>query len=123
MYDLEEVWLMDEADLDYFPITIGVNYHFIPEGVVDIYAGVFLGYANLGSVLLRRGMFAEAADAYEEATQIAPGMPAAWRGLGHALWKDGWVDGARRALQRALALAPDDQATRLLLRQVGAGRR
>ncbi len=50
MYDLEEIWLMDEEDLDYFPITIGVNYHFTPRSVVDVYAGAFIGYANFGSV-------------------------------------------------------------------------
>ncbi len=49
MYDLEEIWLMDDRDLDYFPITVGVNYHFTPYSRVDVYAGPFIGYANLGS--------------------------------------------------------------------------
>ncbi len=78
---------------------------------------------NLGSVLLRRKRYAEAADAFEEATHIAPGMPAAWRGLGHALWKGGDLDGARRALRKALSLAPDDEQTKRLLRQVRAASR
>ena len=79
-----------------------------------------VAHANLGSVLLRRSRPAEAADAYEEATQIAPGMPAAWRGLGHALWKIGDSEGALQALLRARSLAPDDERTQELLRLVEA---
>ena len=76
--------------------------------------------ANLGSVLLRRERYPEAADAYEEATRIAPGMSAAWRGLGPALWKGGDPKRALEALRRAQSLAPDDPLTKRLIEQVRA---
>ena len=56
--------------------------------------------------------------ATRKATEIAPGMMVAWRGWGHALWRMGDVEGARRALARALRLAPGDARTIQLLEQL-----
>ncbi|MEM6457049.1 MAG: OmpW family outer membrane protein, partial [Acidobacteriota bacterium] len=46
-YDLDDAWGMDDDDLRFIPLTLGLNYHFNPDGPVDVFAGVFAGIALL----------------------------------------------------------------------------
>jgi tetratricopeptide (TPR) repeat protein len=72
------------------------------------------GWGNLGTVLLGSGRPAEAAEAFEQAVQLRPDLAPLRQGLGRA-WlavagdaaAAGRLDEARRALDRALEVAPD----------------
>ena len=75
--------------------------------------------ANLGNLLLRTDRAGEALEAYRRATELAPGMMEAWRGLGNALLRLGRAAEARAALERARELAPRDPGVRRLLHQAG----
>lgn len=57
--------------------------------------------------LLRAERFTEAAEVFEEATQLYPPHPLAWKGLGHSLLCLGQLHAAARAFDRAIGLRPD----------------
>lgn len=48
--DTETQWLHDTDDLRLTTITVGPNFHFYRGDRVDLFAGPFLGWANLGDV-------------------------------------------------------------------------
>jgi tetratricopeptide (TPR) repeat protein len=75
---------------------------------------------NLASARLRAGDAAGGMHDYRAATELAPGLAPAWRGLGQAALAAGDDATARAALERALELAPDDRAARALLERVSA---
>ncbi|MEZ5063587.1 MAG: tetratricopeptide repeat protein [bacterium] len=76
------------------------------------------GEVRLGEALLRAGRAAEAAAHFRRATELDPGLAAAFRGLGRALLGTEDVEGARAALERSVALQPDDGAAWGFLAQV-----
>lgn len=43
MFDRGELWLMAEDDVDFMPITVGLNYHVTPDKRADVFIGPFLG--------------------------------------------------------------------------------
>lgn len=59
-----------------------------------------------GTEAADRGAFGEAATVLREATEMAPGNPEAWNGLGVALVRLGDVAAGLEAFRRALALRP-----------------
>jgi len=81
-----------------------------------------VAHANLGGRLLARGDAARgdaarAERAYRRATELAPGMVAAWRGLARALHAQGRTADARAALTKGLALDPTDERSLALRAQ------
>lgn len=75
---------------------------------------------NLGAVLLRLDAPGAAAQEYARATELAPGLVPAWRGLARARLRAGDASGARAALLRAAKLAPDDAGVLQLARELGS---
>ena len=67
---------------------------------------------SLGRFLMVAERPAEAAEQFRRATELLPERSDAWAGLGAALLTAGTVVRARRALERALALDPDDHGAR-----------
>jgi tetratricopeptide (TPR) repeat protein len=67
-----------------------------------------VAYANLGMMMMRSRNAAASEYAYRRATEIAPGMVPAWRGLARALYALDDRQAADRALDRALRLSPRD---------------
>lgn len=76
----------------------------------DALAKVDLSYAHI-----KAGRWAEAADAARAASNLDPANPTAWANLGVALYKMGDVPGARQALERSLALNPNNEPLRAVL--------
>lgn len=77
-----------------------------------------IAHCNMGSFLLRRaetGDLLLAQTVYQRATEIAPGLAAAWRGLGNTHVRRGDHARARSALARCLELAPGDERAQALL--------
>jgi tetratricopeptide (TPR) repeat protein len=77
-----------------------------------------VAWANLGNLQGRLGQHVEAEAAYLRATDLAPGMATAWRGLTRALLAQGRLPEARLALERALALDPAAPAAEQLRGEV-----
>lgn len=75
---------------------------------------------NLGSLELRSGHFERAEELYLGATELAPGLDAAWRGLAQARHRAGRDGPARDALEEALRLDPADAVSRELARRLGS---
>ena len=48
----EALWGMSEGDVDFTPLTLGVNFHLTPGSRADFYIGPFVGYASLGSTTI-----------------------------------------------------------------------
>jgi len=69
------------------------------------HGGTPSAYANVGTILYRQGMFAEALSSYDESLKIRPGSHQTWRSKGDALNRLGRPEEAREAWQRAAALA------------------
>ena len=63
---------------------------------------------NYGMLLGDLGMIQDAVGLLDRLTKVEPDNASAWNALGVALWRMENLDGARRALERAYALAPDD---------------
>jgi hypothetical protein len=76
----------------------------------DALAKVDLSYAHI-----KAARWADAADAARAAVALDPANATAWANLGVALYKLGDVLGARRALERSLALNPGNEQLRSLL--------
>lgn len=75
--------------------------------VVDKYNGdVWVGYANLGSELIRKGAYAEAVPILEQHERLQPHDAGAPYNRGVALMNLGRVDAAIAAFQRAVQLEP-----------------
>ncbi|MGB5165835.1 MAG: hypothetical protein WBN61_11290 [Woeseiaceae bacterium] len=95
----------------------------VPTNNLDAYAAYLDGRRNSGT--LTRPAMEAAVDAFAQAAELDPQYAEAWAGLSVSLsrkyWETGAEDGigadpelrdsARRALQRAQALAPDDVST------------
>lgn len=64
-------------------------------------------WIEIGLIALNQGRIAEAADAFTEATELAPGSYAAWVDLGIARSRLGQHRGALEPFARALELQPD----------------
>jgi tetratricopeptide (TPR) repeat protein len=68
------------------------------------------GYAEvlmlLGSVLMERNKFTDAAEAFDQLVRLQPNNDAAWAGLGQAYARDDRIEDAERALGRAVELNP-----------------
>lgn len=68
------------------------------------------GYAEvlmlLGSVLMERNKFTDAAEAFDQLVKLQPNNDAAWAGLGQAYARDDRTEDAERALGRAVDLNP-----------------
>lgn len=79
----------------------------------DALAKIDLSYAHI-----QAGRWAEAADVARAALALDPANAIAWANLGVALYKLGDVSGARQALERSLALNPNNQKLRSLLAQM-----
>ncbi len=66
------------------------------------------GYAEvlmlLGSVLMERNKFSDAAEAFDQLVRLQPNNDAAWAGLGQAYARDDRTEDAERALGRAVEL-------------------
>ena len=75
-------------------------------------------HVNLASLLCRTDRRDEAIPLYLRATELAPGLGPAWRGLGQAYLEQGQPDEARRTLLRALELDPGDRSARVLLERL-----
>jgi Flp pilus assembly protein TadD len=78
--------------------------------------------ANLALVLARRGCHGEAIDHFHAATELAPGLATAWRGLARSLITLERLDEAKAALRRALALDPEDDVARAMLERLETAR-
>lgn len=63
-------------------------------------------HANLGSLLLSRGLDEQAHDVLLKATQLSPGLATAWDGLSVAALRLGKIDIAINAARNAARLAP-----------------
>lgn len=48
--DLANDWGMDDDDADFLSLTVGPNFHLIPDGAVDLYLGPFVGFAEIDDV-------------------------------------------------------------------------
>jgi tetratricopeptide (TPR) repeat protein len=66
--------------------------------------------SNLGVVLSVQGRFAEAAEHYQRAISLKPGLVDVYRNLARALLADGRADEALAAITRCLALGESDEA-------------
>ena len=64
----------------------------------------------------------EAEKVYGEAATLQPGRADAWRGVGHARFLRGDLDGAEAALRHALKLDPGDARSKDLLERVDGAR-
>jgi tetratricopeptide (TPR) repeat protein len=71
-----------------------------------------------GIVLARLGKNSEAADEYREATRLDPSLEDAYKNLGFLEWTEHHLESARAKLQRAVALAPDDDFAHYYLGRV-----
>jgi outer membrane protein W len=49
MFDTVALWEMDTADLDVMAAFVGLNYHFLPDSRIDIFAGPFVSLFEFGS--------------------------------------------------------------------------
>jgi hypothetical protein len=67
------------------------------------------GWYNLGTILARRGAYAEAADALRHALAVDPSMDPARHNLGLALARAGRLDEAIAELREAVRLDPDSE--------------
>jgi len=65
------------------------------------------GYANLGTSFFAEHKFAEAADAYEQATRLEPQQYVTWGNLGEARYYEGKKDQAAQAYRKAAQLAAE----------------
>ena len=70
---------------------------------------------HLGRALFNIGMAAEARQAFEHATRLAPSYSQAWHNLGHVLRSQNDLKGASTAYGKALAIAPYYQSAMLNL--------
>jgi tetratricopeptide (TPR) repeat protein len=77
---------------------------------------------NLGLVCNRTGRIAEAREAFESAGRTSPENPRVWYALGSVLFDRGDMQGAEKALDKALALHPGNGAALLLRARVEAAR-
>lgn len=101
---------LDEAAA-YFSKALGVH-----TEADDFNASV---HSNLGAVYGQQGRFSDAIAQFQNAVQIAPGDPEYLTNLATAFRALGRIDDARRALQAALAAAPDYDPARVALEQIG----
>ena len=67
------------------------------------------GWYNLGAILLRRGAFLDAADAFRKALSVDPSMAAARHNLGLALVRGGRLEEAITELREAVRREPDSE--------------
>ncbi len=82
---------------------------------IEIRSGDTMALTRLGQVLLDSGKEVQAVECLEQASAGETPPPAVWRLLGTALYRQGkWPD-AKRALEKALALKPEDAAARTRL--------
>jgi len=77
-----------------------------------------VAWANLGNALLRKGDPAAAIGAYGQATTLAPSVAALWRGMARAQEAGGQRKAAQEAIEKALALNPQDLLVRDLARRL-----
>jgi outer membrane protein W len=49
MYDLDDLWGMDEDDVSMLLLTVGPNFHLTPDKRWDLYLQPFIGWADLGN--------------------------------------------------------------------------
>jgi tetratricopeptide (TPR) repeat protein len=73
------------------------------------------GHNHLGRSLFNSGMTAEARQAFESATRLAPAYSQAWHNLGHVLRAQNDLKAAMAAYGKALAIAPYYQSAMLNL--------
>jgi len=76
-------------------------------------------HSNLGAVYGQKERFPDAIAEFKIAVQISPNDPEYLTNLATAFRAVGRIDDARRALQAALAAAPDYNAARIALEQIG----
>jgi Flp pilus assembly protein TadD len=76
-------------------------------------------HSNLGAIYGQQGRFSDALAQFEIAVQITPADPEYLTNLATAFAALDRIDDARRALQAALAAAPDYNPARLMLEQIG----
>lgn len=74
-----------------------------------------LAKTDLAYVHIQAGRWTDAADAARAAVALDAASATAWANLGVALYKLGDLSGARRALERSLALDPNNDALRAVL--------
>jgi protein O-mannosyl-transferase len=71
----------------------------------------WVGYNNLGIVLLQKGQFDEAAEQFQKALEINPEYSEAYSNLGLAFFHKGWLDRAIMNYQQALEMTPKSFVT------------
>jgi len=77
-------------------------------------------FVRLGDLLLRKGDFRRALEAYSNAIRLVPRLPDGYRGRGQAHLGLGEANEARRDLEEAIALRPEDGVAYSALSQVYA---
>ncbi len=82
---------------------------------LEIRSGDAMALTRLGQVLLDSGKISEAEECLHQAAEAETPPPAVWRLLGTALYMEGKWTGAKRALEKALRLKPDDVTVRTYL--------
>jgi protein O-mannosyl-transferase len=75
-------------------------------------------HSNLGAIYGQQGRFSDAIEEFKIAVQITPNDPEYLTNLGSAFAAVGRIGDARRALQAALAAAPDYDPARVALEQI-----
>lgn len=81
-----------------------------------------IAHLSYGAALLRVERYREARDHYRRATEIAPGLAAAWRGWARAEHELGHDGAARSILSQALRLSPKDAIAHSLQRHLDRNR-
>lgn len=56
MFDTSALWEMDTADMDLMAAFVGLNYHFLPDKRIDVFAGPFVSLYEFGSTSLETAM-------------------------------------------------------------------
>src|SRR5262245_55720575 len=69
-------------------------------------------WVEFGIAVAERGLWKEAIYRWEKATELDPTYPAAFNNLAVGYEKDGQMEKARQAYEKAMALAPKDQQIR-----------
>lgn len=102
-----------QLELGQFDLAVGSLKRAVREGPTNPIPRV-----NLASLLMKLDRFEEAVLWYGEATRLSPGLSHAWRGLAMAHLELRQVAGARSAIERALALDPENRSAQTVLRRL-----
>lgn len=86
--------------------------------VLRLYPSHGPAHLELGRLLWRKGLAADAATHFRRALEFQPDNPRAWHLLGDALNQAGDLAGSRTALERSVQLDPHDQKAHHLLGRV-----